>query len=92
MSYLPIVKDLIPMIMPSQVHVTKSTDLDSGTGQTEGMIRKAAIVEKSDKLCASCECYLNMNPAVAYVFYRCGGGDECILYAVTLIIVFSLNL
>ncbi|KAG0645454.1 hypothetical protein D0Z07_8622 [Hyphodiscus hymeniophilus] len=39
--------------MPSTVHVTKSTELDTGTGQTEGMIRKGAIVGKSDKICAS---------------------------------------
>jgi len=52
-SLIPIIKDLIPIIMPSEVQVTKSTELDSGTGQTEGMIRKGAIVNKSDKICAS---------------------------------------
>ncbi|TVY21762.1 hypothetical protein LARI1_G001226 [Lachnellula arida] len=39
--------------MPSSVHVTKSTALDEGTGQTEGMIRQGAIIDKSDKICAS---------------------------------------
>jgi len=53
-SLLPLLKDLVPIVMGSStVHVTRSTDLDSGTGQTEGMIRKGAIVNKSDKLCAS---------------------------------------
>lgn len=55
MSFLPIIKDLLPIVMPSSVQVTKSTELDAGTGQTEGMIRKGAIVNKSDKICASGE-------------------------------------
>ena len=54
-SFLPIIKDIIPIVMPTSVHVTKSTELDEGTGQTEGMIRKGAIVNKSDKICASGE-------------------------------------
>jgi len=53
-SLLPFLKDIIPIVMGSStVHVTKSTDLDEGTGQTEGMIRKGAIINKSDKICAS---------------------------------------
>ncbi|TVY37486.1 hypothetical protein LOCC1_G006194 [Lachnellula occidentalis] len=39
--------------MPGSVQVTKSTALDEGTGQTEGMIRQGAIIDKSDKICAS---------------------------------------
>lgn len=52
-SAIPILQDLLPMILPSSVHVTKSSELDAGTGQTEGMIRKGAIIDKSDKICAS---------------------------------------
>ncbi|PMD33717.1 hypothetical protein L207DRAFT_517760 [Hyaloscypha variabilis F] len=53
-SLLPLLKDLVPIVMGSSpVHVTRSADLDSSTGQTEGMIRKGAIIKKSDKLCAS---------------------------------------
>jgi hypothetical protein len=53
-SLLPLLKDLVPIMMGSSpVYVKKSTDLDSGTGQTEGMIRKGAIINKSDKICAS---------------------------------------
>jgi hypothetical protein len=52
-SLLPIISDIIPMVMPAAVQVTKSTDLDAGTGQTEGMIRKGAIINKSEKICAS---------------------------------------
>jgi hypothetical protein len=52
-SFIPILKDIIPIIMPSEVQVTKSTELDAGIGQTEGMIRKGAIVKKSEHICAS---------------------------------------
>jgi len=52
-SLIPVIKDLIPIIMPGEVQVTKSTELSEGTGQTEGMIRKGAIVGKSDKICGS---------------------------------------
>jgi len=41
------------MLRPGKVQVVKSTELDEGTGQTEGMIRKSAIVGMSDRLCAS---------------------------------------
>lgn len=41
------------MLRPGKVQVVKSTELDEGTGQTEGMIRKGAIVGMSDRLCAS---------------------------------------
>jgi hypothetical protein len=41
------------MLRPGKVQVVKSTELDEGTGQTEGMIRKGAIVAMSDHLCAS---------------------------------------
>jgi len=52
-SLLPIIKDILPIIMPSHVHVTKSTELDVATGQTDGMVRKGAIINKSSKVCAS---------------------------------------
>ena len=39
--------------MSSSVQVTKSKDLHSNTGQTEGMIRKGAIIDKSDSISAS---------------------------------------
>lgn len=37
----------------SGVHVTRANELHQGTGQTEGMVRKAAIVNKNDCICAS---------------------------------------
>ena len=39
--------------MAPPVEVTKSTDLLSNTGQTDGMIRKGAIIDKSDNISAS---------------------------------------
>jgi len=52
-SLLPILQDILPMIMPASVQVTRSNELDAGTGQTEGMVRKGAIIDKSKKICAS---------------------------------------
>lgn len=48
------IRDLLPIIMPGEVQVTKSTELQETTGgQTEGMIRKGAIIGKSNHICAS---------------------------------------
>ena len=39
--------------MAGAVQVTRAASLTTSTGQTEGMIRQGAIVDQSDKLCAS---------------------------------------
>lgn len=39
--------------MASEIQVTRAASLQTSTGQTEGMIRQGAIVDQSDKLCAS---------------------------------------
>lgn len=39
--------------MVAPVEVTKSTELQTNTGQTEGMVRKGAIIDKSDDISAS---------------------------------------
>ena len=37
-----------------EIHITKASDIDEDMGtNTKGMIRKGAIVDKSDKMCAS---------------------------------------
>ena len=41
------------MPLPRPVHVTKAADIKTSTGQTEGMIRQGAIIDISDKVCAS---------------------------------------
>lgn len=52
-SLIPVIKDILPIIHPGPVISVKSNELDDSTGQTQGMIRKGAIVGKCDKLCAS---------------------------------------
>ena len=39
--------------MAAPVHVTKASELHTNTAQTEGMIRKGAIVDLSDRLSGS---------------------------------------
>ncbi|CZT10955.1 uncharacterized protein RAG0_15269 [Rhynchosporium agropyri] len=63
--------------MPSQVHVTKSTELDIATGQTDGMVRKGAIIKKSDKVCAS---VMTASPHTSSAVHHHGEQDT-IVYA-----------
>ncbi|CZT44559.1 uncharacterized protein RSE6_04745 [Rhynchosporium secalis] len=63
--------------MPSQVHVTKSTELDVATGQTDGMVRKGAIIKKSDKVCAS---VMTASPHTSSAVHHHGEQDT-IVYA-----------
>jgi hypothetical protein len=69
-SLIPILQDIIPMLRPGKVQVVKSTELDEGTGQTEGMIRKGAIVGMSDHLCASGES-VSMRPLISFLEFQC---------------------
>ena len=39
--------------MAAPVQLTKASELQTNTGQTEGMIRQGAIIDKSDNLSAS---------------------------------------
>ncbi|KZT26059.1 hypothetical protein NEOLEDRAFT_1132590 [Neolentinus lepideus HHB14362 ss-1] len=39
--------------MSKTVEQTKAFQVETGTGQTEGMIRQAAIVDKSDRICGT---------------------------------------
>ena len=39
--------------LAAPVHVTKASELHTNTGQTEGMVRQGAIIDKSDNLSAS---------------------------------------
>ncbi|TFK52825.1 hypothetical protein OE88DRAFT_1303800 [Heliocybe sulcata] len=39
--------------MSKSIYQTKAFQVEDGTGQTEGMIRQAAIVGKSDKICGT---------------------------------------
>lgn len=44
---------LVVTTMPAEVQRVRAADIETSTGQTEGMIRQGAIVDKSDKVCAS---------------------------------------
>lgn len=53
-SLFSLLPDILPMIMPSSVHVTKATDLEAQrAGNDAPMIRQGAIIGKSDKMCAT---------------------------------------
>jgi hypothetical protein len=89
-SLLPLLKDLVPIMKGgSPVHVTKSTGLDSGTGQTEGMIRKGAIINKSDKICAS-----GMSISFSPRFLASRVLALCVhpMLAYTILVLFHLNI
>jgi hypothetical protein len=67
-SLLPLIQDILPMILPASVSVTKATDIlppetqpSEGQGGAEGkaagvrVISKNAVVDKTDKMCTSGE-------------------------------------
>lgn len=63
MSLLALLPDILPMIVPGEVHVTKASDLEAQrAGKDSAMIRQGAVIGKTDKMCAtgekSCCCCL----------------------------------
>ncbi|RYP46154.1 hypothetical protein DL769_011410 [Monosporascus sp. CRB-8-3] len=53
-SIFSLLPDILPMIMPSAVEVTKASDLEAQrAGKDSAMIRQGAVVGKSDKMCAT---------------------------------------
>lgn len=66
-SLLPIIQDILPMILPSTVHITKADEIqplpdhpEEGTDAVQGIgaveprvVSRDAIVNKTDKLCAT---------------------------------------
>jgi hypothetical protein len=67
-SLLPLIQDILPMILPASITVTKAADIlppvteRSGDGQERSgvqVISRNAVVDKTDRMCASGEqCYL----------------------------------
>ncbi|ORY70284.1 RmlC-like cupin domain-containing protein [Pseudomassariella vexata] len=54
MSFMSLIPDILPMILPSQVLITKARDLEAQrAGNDSPMIRQGAIIGKTDKMCAS---------------------------------------
>jgi hypothetical protein len=69
-SLLPLIQDILPMILPSSIHITKASEVNPPSApaeraRTEGsddatvtavgprVIHKNAVVNKTDKICAS---------------------------------------
>ncbi|KAI2469838.1 RmlC-like cupin [Annulohypoxylon bovei var. microspora] len=53
-SFFSLLPDLLPMIMPSEVQITKASDLEAQRdGKDAAMIRQGAVIGKSDRMCAS---------------------------------------
>ncbi|EFQ31939.1 cupin domain-containing protein [Colletotrichum graminicola] len=77
-SFIPLINDLLPMIIPSSVSVTKASALrPSGATLQPGSANEAdAVVSKSDKLCAS---VLTLN-AHATSAIRHHGEQDTIVY------------
>jgi hypothetical protein len=64
MSFFSLLPDILPMILPSAVHVTKASDLEAQRAGTNApMLRQGAVIGKSDKMCATGKS----------VFYACIG-------------------
>ncbi|KAI0121092.1 cupin domain-containing protein [Xylariales sp. AK1849] len=54
MSFFSLIPDILPMILPSAVQVTKAADLEAQrTGNDSAMIRQGAVIGKSDKMCTT---------------------------------------
>ncbi|KAH7324366.1 RmlC-like cupin domain-containing protein [Stachybotrys elegans] len=53
-SLLPIISDILPMIIPAATQVIRARDLEPSHPTVEGpIIQRPAVVDKSDKMCAS---------------------------------------
>ncbi|KAI0595527.1 cupin domain-containing protein [Biscogniauxia sp. FL1348] len=53
-SFFSLIPDLLPMILPSAVHVVKASDLEAQRNAKDAsMIRQGALIGKSDKMCAT---------------------------------------
>ncbi|KAH6645388.1 cupin domain-containing protein [Truncatella angustata] len=54
MSFFSIIPDILPMILPSAVQVTKASELEAQrAGADSPMTRQGAVIGKSDKMCAT---------------------------------------
>ncbi|KAK2056524.1 cupin domain-containing protein [Colletotrichum caudatum] len=79
-SFIPLINDLLPMIIPSSVSVTKANTLrPSGATLQPGSVNEAdAVVGKSDKFCAS---VLTLNAHATSVIRHHGEQDTIVYMA-----------
>lgn len=53
-GFFSLLPDLLPMIMPSDVQITRASDLEAQRdGKDAAMIRQGAVIGKSDRMCAT---------------------------------------
>ncbi|GAB1317764.1 Cupin type-2 domain-containing protein [Madurella fahalii] len=87
-SLLPLIHDILPMIMPASIAVTKAADIlppPTEPGEQDGgrprvqVISRNAIVDKTDKMCAS---VLIVKPKSSSPVHHHGEQDT-IIYAVS---------
>ncbi|KAH9892201.1 RmlC-like cupin domain-containing protein [Xylariomycetidae sp. FL2044] len=53
-SFFSLLPDILPMIIPSNVSITKASDLEAQrAGKDDSMFRQGAVIGKSDKMCAT---------------------------------------
>ena len=53
-SIFSLLPDILPMIMPASVEVTKGSDLEAQrAGKNSAMVRQGAVIGKSEKMCAT---------------------------------------
>lgn len=78
-SFLSLLPDILPMIMPAAITVVKGTDLETQRQNTKDcpMIRQGAIIGKSDKMCAT---VLRAKPHCSSAVHH-HGEQETIIYA-----------
>ncbi|KAK6196813.1 hypothetical protein LQW54_011174 [Pestalotiopsis sp. IQ-011] len=53
-SFFSLIPDILPMILPSTVQITKASELETQrSGNASPMIRQGAVIGKSDRMCAT---------------------------------------
>ncbi|KAI6081348.1 RmlC-like cupin [Hypoxylon rubiginosum] len=77
-GFFSLLPDLLPMIMPSEVQITKASDLEAQRdGKDAAMIRQGAVIGKSDRMCAT---VLIAKPHCSSAVHH-HGEQETIIYA-----------
>ncbi|KAI1759306.1 RmlC-like cupin [Hypoxylon sp. FL1150] len=77
-GFFSLLPDLLPMIMPSEVQITKASDLEAQRdGKDAAMIRQGAVIGKSDRMCAT---VLVAKPHCSSAVHH-HGEQETIIYA-----------
>ncbi|KAI1802998.1 RmlC-like cupin [Daldinia bambusicola] len=77
-GFFSLLPDLLPMILPSEVQITKASDLEAQRGGKDApMIRQGAVIGKSDRMCAT---VLIAKPRCSSAVHH-HGEQETIIYA-----------